>query len=105
VSLRPVGMGFGQVASGRLGAYSPHRPKAPGMRPVACGLHELQPAPMPRMRSSAGSDARHRVPVMILGFAEYGLSFPIYMPIFLSLCSSDYHFCTIVNSISLFVLD
>jgi hypothetical protein len=34
------------------------RPKAAGMRPVACG-------PQPRSRSSPGSDARHRSPDVI----------------------------------------
>jgi len=34
------------------GAYSPHRPKAAGMRPVASGPHGPPPAPMPRRRSS-----------------------------------------------------
>jgi len=89
----------------RSGAYSTQRPKAAGMRPVACGPHRPPPAPMPRRRSSPGSDARHRSPDVILGFAEYALSFPISMPVSLSLCSLDNHFCTIVNSIPLFVLD
>jgi len=89
----------------RMGAYSPRRPKAAGMRPVACGPHVPPPTPMLRSRASPGSDARHWSPDVILGFAEYALSFPIYLPVFLSLCSLDNHFCTIVNSISLFVLD
>jgi hypothetical protein len=67
------------------GSYSPYRPKAGGMRPVACGPHGPPPALMPRRRSSPGSDARHRAPVVILGFAEYSLSFPIYLLVFLSL--------------------
>jgi len=67
------------------GAYSPHRPKVAGMSPVACGPHGPPSASMPRRRSSPGSDARHRSPDVILGFAEYGLSFPIYLPVFLSL--------------------
>jgi len=75
------------------------------MRPVVCGPHGPPPAPMLRSRASPGSDARHWSPDVILGFAEYALSFPIYLPVFLSLCSLDNHFCTIVNSISLFVLD
>ena len=81
------------------------RPKAAGMRPVACGPHGLPPAPMPRSRSIPGSDAWHRSPDVIHGFAEYALLSHIYLPVFLSLCSLDNHFCTIVNSISLFVLD
>jgi len=88
----------------RSGAVSPRRPKSAGMRPVACGPHG-PPFPMLKSRSSPGSDARHQSPDVILGFAEYALSFPIYLPVFLSLCSLDNHFCTIVNSISLFVLD
>jgi len=89
----------------RSGAYSPRRPKAAGMRPVACGPHEPPPAPIPKSRASPGSDARHWSPDVILGFAEYALLSHIYLPVFLSLCSLDNHFCTIVNSISLFVLD
>ena len=50
----------------RMGAYSPQRP------PLA------SPAPMLRSRASPGSDARHWSPDVILGFAEYALSFPIY---------------------------
>jgi hypothetical protein len=53
------------------------RPKAAGMRPVACG-------PMPRSRSSPGSDARHRSLDVILGFAEYA-RFPIYICLSFSL--------------------
>ena len=60
------------------------RPKAAGMRPVACGPHGPPPAPMPS-RASPGSDARCWSPDVILGFAEYALSFPIYLPVFLSL--------------------
>jgi hypothetical protein len=37
------------------------------------------------MLRSPGSDARHRSPDVILGFAEYVLSFPIYLSVFLSL--------------------
>jgi len=54
-------------------------PKAAGLRPVACGPHGPPPAPMPRSRASPGSDARDRSPDVILGFAEYALSFPIYI--------------------------
>jgi len=61
------------------------RPKAAGMRPVACGPHGPPPAPMPRSRSSSGSDARHRSPDVILGFAEYALLSHIYLPVFLFL--------------------
>jgi len=68
----------------RMGAYSPRRPKAAGMRTVASGPHGPPPAPMPRSRASHGSDARHQSPDVILGFAEYALSFPIYLPVFLS---------------------
>jgi len=60
-------------------------PKAAGMRPVACGPHGPPPGPMLRSRASPGSDARHWSPDVILGFAEYALSFPIYLPVFLSL--------------------
>jgi len=56
-TVRVVGMGFGPVA------YSPHG---------------LPPAPMPR-RSSPGGDARHRALDVMLGFAEYGLFFAIYI--------------------------
>jgi len=69
----------------RLGAYRPRRPKAAGMWPVACGPHGPPPAPMPRSRASPGSDARHRPPGMILGFAEYALFFPIYICLSFSL--------------------
>jgi hypothetical protein len=89
----------------RSGAYSLRRPKAAGMRPVAGGPHRPPPAPMPKSRASPGSDAWHRSPDVILGFAEYALLSHIYLPVFLSLCSLDNHFCTIINSISLFVLD
>jgi hypothetical protein len=58
----------------RSGAYSPRRPKAAGMRPVTCGPHGPPPGPMPRSKASPGSDARHRSPDVILGFA---LFFPI----------------------------
>ena len=52
-------------------------PKAAGMRPVACGPNGPPPAPMLWSRASPGSDARHWSPDVILGFAEYALSFPI----------------------------
>jgi len=77
----------------------PHRPKAAGMRPGACGPQGPPPAPVPRRRSSPGSDARHRSPDLIHGFAEYALSFPyIFACLSLSLCSLDNHFCTIVRA-------
>jgi hypothetical protein len=57
----------------RMGAYSPQRP------PLA------SPAPMLRSRVSPGSDARHWSPDVILGFAEYALSFPIYIRLSFSL--------------------
>jgi hypothetical protein len=69
----------------RSGAYSPQRPKAAGMRPVACGPMGRHQPSMPRSRSSPGSDARHRSPDVILGFAEYALLSHIYLPVFLSL--------------------
>jgi len=53
-------------------------PKAAGMRPLACGPHGPPPAPIPRSRSSPGSDARHQSPDVVLGFAKYTLFFPIY---------------------------
>jgi hypothetical protein len=59
-------------------------PKAAGMRPEACGPHGPPPAPMPRSRSSPGSDARHRSPDVTLGFAEYA-RFPIYICLSFSL--------------------
>jgi len=46
------------------------------------GRHQ---SPMPRSKSSPGSDARHRSPDVILGFVEYALSFPIYLCLSLSL--------------------
>ena len=63
-----------------------------GLEPKALG-HEaggLQPhwppqVPKPRRRPSLGSDARHRAPVVIPGFAEYGLIF-VYKPAVFSLC-------------------
>jgi len=57
----------------RMGAYSPQRP------PLA------SPAPMLRSRARPGSDARHWSPDVILGFAEYALSFPIYIRLSFSL--------------------
>ena len=82
------------------------RPKAAGMRPVACGPHGSPPAPMLMSRASPGSDARDGSPVVILGFAQYALFFPIYIFACLSLSLLlDNHFCMIVNSISLFVLN
>jgi hypothetical protein len=71
-----------------------------GFGPMACvafGPHGPPPAPMSRSRASPGSDARHWSPDVILGFAEYALLSHIYLPVFLSLCSLDNHFCTIVN--------
>jgi hypothetical protein len=55
------------------------RPKAAGIRPVACGRHGPPSTPMPRSRDSPGSDAWDRSPVVIPGFAKYALFFPIYM--------------------------
>ena len=75
------------------------------MRPVACCPHGPPPAPMLKSQSSPGSDARNWSPDVILGEAEYALLSHIYLSVFLSLYSLDNHFCTIVNSISLFVLD
>jgi hypothetical protein len=74
-----------------MGAYSPQWPKAAGIRPVAYGPHwprlppPASPAPMLRSRVSPGSDARHWSPDVILGFAEYALSFPIYICLSFSL--------------------
>jgi len=48
--------------------------EAGGLRPP-----QASPAPIPRRRLSLGTDARHRVPVDILGFAEYGHFF-VYKP-------------------------
>jgi len=67
------------------------RPNAADMRPVAYGPHwprlppPASPAPMLRSRASPGSDARHWSPDVILGFAEYALSFPIYIRLSFSL--------------------
>jgi hypothetical protein len=66
-----------------------------GLEPKALG-HEaggLQPhwppqVPIPRRRPSLGSDARHRAPVVILGFAEYGLIF-VYKPAVSLFVSTD----------------
>ena len=69
----------------RSEAYSPKRPMAAGMRPVACGPHGPPPAPMLKSRSSTGSDARHQSPDVILGFTEYALFFPIYICLSFSL--------------------
>jgi hypothetical protein len=55
------------------------------MRPVACGPRGPLPAPMPRSRSSPGSDARHWSPHVILGFAEYARFFLIYICLSFSL--------------------
>ena len=50
------------------------------MRLVAYRPHGPPPGPVPRSRSSRGSDARHRSPYVIFGFAEFALFFPINMP-------------------------
>jgi len=52
---------------------------------AANGPHGLPLAPMLRRRSSPGSDARHRSPDVILGFAKYALFYPIYLCLSLSL--------------------
>jgi len=73
--LANVGTGFGPVAFGlRLGH------EAGGLRPPLAS-----PAPMLRSRASPGSGARHWSPDVILGFAEYALSFPIYIRLSFSL--------------------
>jgi hypothetical protein len=54
-------------------------------RPVAYSPHRALPAPMPRRRPSLESDARHQVPVVIFGFAEYGIIF-VYKPAVFSVC-------------------
>jgi hypothetical protein len=59
----------------RLAAYSPHRLKAAGMRPVACGPHRpllppsALPAPMPCMRPSLSTGTRLWAPVLAVGMA------------------------------------
>jgi hypothetical protein len=94
-----VGTGFGPVAFVAVGLKLGH--EAGGLRPPLAS-----PAPMLRSRASPGSNARHWSPDVILGFTEYAHSFPnIFTCLSLSLCSLDNHFCTIVNSISLFLLD
>jgi hypothetical protein len=84
-----VNMGFGPMAPVAFGAYSPHRPKVAGMRPVGYSLHGPPPSPMPRRRSNPGSDARRRSPDVILGFAElrrvWSLLSHLYIPVSLSL--------------------
>jgi len=69
----------------RSGAYSPQRPMAAGMRPVAWSPHRPPPAPMLKSRFSPSSDARHWSPDVILGFVEYALFFPIYICLSFSL--------------------
>jgi len=54
--------------------------EAGGLRPPLAS-----PAPMLKSRASPGSDARHWSPDVILGFAEYALSFPIYIRLSFSL--------------------
>ena len=54
--------------------------EAGGLRPPLAS-----PAPMLRSRASPGSDARHWSLDVILGFAEYALSFPIYIRLSFSL--------------------
>jgi hypothetical protein len=66
-----VGARFGPMVRGLT---YPHRPKAASMWPVACGPHGPPPAPTPRKMSSPRTDARHQAPVVMLCFAEYGLS-------------------------------
>jgi hypothetical protein len=80
-----AGTGLAPSLVWRSGAYSPQRPQAAGMRPLVCSPHEPPPAPMLKSRSSPGSDARHRSPDVILGFAEYAFSFPIYIRLSFSL--------------------
>jgi hypothetical protein len=59
----------------RLAACSPHRLKAAGMRPVACGPHRpllppsASPAPMPCMRPSLGTGTRLWAPALAVGMA------------------------------------
>ena len=86
-----VGTGFGPVASLVFGAGKLGH-EAGGLRPplaspaptsLACPHQprlppSASPASMLRSRASPGSDARHWSPDVILGFAEYALSFPIY---------------------------
>jgi len=57
-------------------AYGPHWPRLPPPASLALML---------RSRASPGSDARHWSPDVILGFAEYALSFPIYICLSFSL--------------------
>jgi len=77
-----------------------------GFGPMAYSPHWPPPASTPGRRSSPGSDARHRSPDVILGEGEYFLSFPVYLCLSLSLpLLLRQSLCTLVNSISLFVLD
>jgi len=54
----------------------PHQPRQ---------LPSASPAPMPRRRPSPGTGSRLWAPDVILGFAEYGLSPYISLPLSLSL--------------------
>jgi hypothetical protein len=77
-----VGTGFGLVAVVAFGLRLGH--EAGGLRPPLAS-----PAPMLRSRASPGSDARHWSPDVILGFAEYALSFPIYICLSFSLLALE----------------
>jgi hypothetical protein len=73
-----VGTGFGPAA------YGPHWPRLPppaSLAPIGLACPHRPRLP-PWRRGGPGSDARQWTPDVILGFAEYALSFPIY--IFLS---------------------
>jgi len=83
--LHMLGRDLAQWLVWRSGAVSPRWPKAAGMWPVACFPHGPPPALMPRSRGSPGIDARHQSPDVILGFAKYALSFPIYIRLSFSL--------------------
>lgn len=56
-----------------------------GMWPVACGPHGLPAAPMPWSGASPGIGAQHSSPDVTHGFADYALSFRIYLPVCLCL--------------------
>ena len=81
LSVLAVGTGFGPVA------YGPHWPRLPppaSLAPTSLACPHRPRLP-PWQRGGLGSDARHWSPDVILGFAEYALSFPIYIRLSFSL--------------------
>jgi len=77
----PVGTGFGPAA------YGPHWPRLPppvSLAPTGLACPHQARLP-PWRRGGPGSDARHWSPDVKLGFAEYALSFPLYIRLSFSL--------------------